>query len=369
MPLKHFTAVAILLLSAQYSIAQDAEVCQGVLIPTEEQAQSDYRRMQAYLFTNAEAEYERLQSMDANKRGAEASYKLFSAEYNDSQTKQSFSDKIRRRLISEGFSLNESDARAYTRRGLTDKQVQGWLDCVIIRTQAGLILLSPRAITSDGFVLSVARRFPNGVSGGEAEISVKGGTIGSQQHLKDRYAGSGTKSYDIRANSNSEQVTVIANLPGFSDVISVDLKAKPVSPPSQITKVQEPVELYRLLTKPKGDCKERKFKLQDVSRGKSLDISVKGANASITNCTWIDWTGTNAQVANSIAVAIGLEGSNYRYALVSYTGDCNSRMFTILDKKNSKLLKIKVRNNCGTINFTAPPAQVAEQVCKVAACE
>src|SRR5919197_799223 len=78
-----------------------AEQCESSLSPTLEITNIDYRVKQAYMYVNASLEYDRLQNLDRDSRSADASYKLFSAEYDESKTREEFQQKVRQRLVSE----------------------------------------------------------------------------------------------------------------------------------------------------------------------------------------------------------------------------------------------------------------------------
>lgn len=351
---------SLLSLSSQ---AQPTEVavCNGALVPSEEEIRSDARLMQAYVFSNAEYEFDRLRNLDNTSRNADAGFKYFSAEYSESQTKEQFSEKVRNRLQTEGFSLSKTDARSYYRRGLTDGQLAKWLGCVTIMSGQGALLLTPRSISSDSFVLTVSRKFPLGVGQGEVEIGLVGGSVRGVTTIKEIYQGPGSKSYAVRAAKANSRVTIIANLPGFSDSIVVDLQTQPATGISAAA----PPKRFELVSLPVGDCDSRTLQLRDPFLDRVMTIKVAAASSTVTNCTWIDWTGTPYQVANSVATAIGLDGANFRYALLSYAGDCNSRQFTILDKRSNTIFNRTLANNCARINFTSSPARTAEQVCAI----
>jgi hypothetical protein len=97
------------------SHAQSTAECDGVLIPTVEQSSNDRRMILAFVSVNAKTEYERLKKLDKDARAADATYKVFSAEYNDSRSREMFQEKTRNKLTELNFNLNESEARSYYR--------------------------------------------------------------------------------------------------------------------------------------------------------------------------------------------------------------------------------------------------------------
>lgn len=65
------------------TVAYAALDCSAALIPTVEQSQSDYTMLQAYMFLNAEAEYDRLKTM--YKSGREQGHSVFEFNPDESQ--------------------------------------------------------------------------------------------------------------------------------------------------------------------------------------------------------------------------------------------------------------------------------------------
>ena len=211
--------------------AQSVAACQSVLTPTIEQSNSDYRRMQSYMYTSSEYEFDRLKKLSNESRSADAGFKAFSAEYEDSNTKEEFSERVRRRLLVEGFSLNESDAKSYARIGVTDKQVDGWMSCVSNVSGAGAILLTSRGVGGNTFNLRVARVFQSGVGSGTLELSVSNGTINGVKQLSEQYVGPGAKTYEVIADSPQLKVWVRANLASLTDDLVVNLNSSTLSTP------------------------------------------------------------------------------------------------------------------------------------------
>lgn len=211
--------------------AQTDRLCQQVLVPTEEQATSDYRRMQAFMSINSSYEYDRLTSLSEESRALEGSYKMFSAEYNDSRTKEEFSERIRQRLSRENFTLSESDARSYAKVGLTDFQVAAWLKCVERVTGAGGLLLSARNNTDNGFSLLVERIFPRNVGSGSVNITLVGGKISNRRFLQESYKKDGSKAYEVTRDKSAPAVRISGTLMSmFADSVLVDY-SPPLPPP------------------------------------------------------------------------------------------------------------------------------------------
>lgn len=211
---------------------QASAVCEKVLVPTVEQSNSDYRRLQSFMSLHAAEEYDRLQRMESSSRSAEASYKVFSAEYNDSTSREEFSERIRRRLDRENYHLDEADARSSLKVGLTDKQVDAWVMCA----GAGGLLFSARDVTPAGFTLLVARVLPPGVGAARAEIEISGEKAGQSRTIRETYRGPGRVPYQVRVDPGAAEVRVSGTLMrGFADDLLVNYRATPVAKPEQIT--------------------------------------------------------------------------------------------------------------------------------------
>ena len=102
--LRALTLCSMLVVCIRVNAEAGCVECDAVLLPTIDQRQSDYTLMQTYMSQNAEYEYDRLKNLDTNARNADASYKLFSAEYNDSNTREEFREKVRQRLANPDYS-------------------------------------------------------------------------------------------------------------------------------------------------------------------------------------------------------------------------------------------------------------------------
>jgi hypothetical protein len=213
--------------------SKKTSACADALIPTEEQSQSDYRLLQAYVFENAEHEYDRLQIMDESQRNAAASYKAFSAEYHDSHSSQEFREKVRDRLTKESSIRNESDARSYSRRYLSEAQLAAWSRCITDSSKGGAVVLTPQQVKPGGFALNVSWIPPVTIGSGTLKIKVVGGNIEGETSVTEKLAGRGEKPYTVTRARGAGSITVTAEFVGNSDSISVDYAtpAAPLAPP------------------------------------------------------------------------------------------------------------------------------------------
>ena len=207
---------------------QKHQDCKAVLIPTEEQVSSDYGRMQAFMRVHAESEYDRLSKMDGESRKAQASYKMFSGEYNDSKNSSEFRQRVARSLENEEFKLNEAASNHYLRRELSPRQIEAWRACV----RAGGLLLSARQVVKNTFRLEVDTLLPNGTPTADLTLEVEGGKINGKSTVREPMTSNGSKGYLVTANAETSAVLVNANIPGFTDGLSVDLTLDRIKTPT-----------------------------------------------------------------------------------------------------------------------------------------
>lgn len=217
---------------APAATGQTDKKCEAVLRPNTESSSSNYGLMQAFMSVNAEDEYDRLHALSSSARAADASYKVFSAEYEDSTSNSTFKEAVRKRLKNENFSMSESDAKALYRETIRDSQVAAWAVCA--NDGAGRVLASGDRIDSEKktFVLSIYWTPQTNVGEGKLEIQVRGGTILGKGERTETRIGSGGKSYFVDADKNSRSVTVIANIAGKNDSVMVSFV--PVPPPPAV---------------------------------------------------------------------------------------------------------------------------------------
>ena len=117
--MRSICAVTMLLaLAPLFAQAQSSDRCDVALQPTLDQGKSDYRLMQSFMKLHASEEYTRIHNITTDARNADASYMTFSAEYEDSHSKDEFQEKITKRLENEHFTLDVSDAKSYYRGGV-----------------------------------------------------------------------------------------------------------------------------------------------------------------------------------------------------------------------------------------------------------
>lgn len=222
--------------------------CGAVLRPNEEKFASDYAVTQAYMYQSAAYEYDRLKKVDSNSRSADASYKLFSAEYSDSSSREDFQERIRNRLVRESFKMSASEARALSRIFVTDVQVSAWVKCVE-SAGGGAVLIVANDPNASSFPISISFMPPTGVGEASAKIDLDGGAISNRGSLTEKFTGKSSKSFIVKPTQGSKQVVITTNVAGLSDNLTINLKPRvvvppPPPPPSPVQKIEKLNTLY-----------------------------------------------------------------------------------------------------------------------------
>jgi hypothetical protein len=188
--------------------------------------------MQAYMRENASFEFDRLQKLDKSEREADATYKFFGVEYNDSHSREEFQEKVRDRLEKESFRMDLTEAKALSRTYVTDKQIEEWGKCI----SSGALLLVASGPNSTAFPLKVSWVPPKGTGEDRIWITVDGGKIKLRRgkevsDITEKYIGRTTKAYIVKPARDSKQVVITAFIHGDGEAISVNLEHQKVPPP------------------------------------------------------------------------------------------------------------------------------------------
>jgi hypothetical protein len=209
-------ATTLLLLHALVS-AEDLSECASVLRPNEEQSKSDYTAMQAYMSLHASYEYERLRKLDNTTRGADATYKLFSAQYNDSTSREDFQKNVSQRLDDENFALDQAEARAYSRKYVSDTQVKAWLGCVVANSRGGSLLLVASNPGKPHFALVAAWAPQRGVGTGDLIVTAAGASFDAPngpKRITRELRGPSDTSMIIYPDEQAERIDITADIAG-----------------------------------------------------------------------------------------------------------------------------------------------------------
>ena len=203
-----------------------AQNCADALVPTIEQMQSNYSMVQSYMKLYASEEYDRLKALDQASVGADASYKLFSAEYKSSNTKEDFREKINKRLSQENYSASESEAKAGYRRFLSDAQLSAWKACVVaqsIQGGAGAFELFVRSVSENLLVLQMDWIPGRGEGSTNGIVQITNGKINGKSTYNLSFSGVDSKVISIYPDPGAKNITVVANVKGRGDTISIDM--------------------------------------------------------------------------------------------------------------------------------------------------
>ena len=213
--------------------AQDQD-CAPVLLPTEEQIKTDYSMMQAYMRVSAGEEYDRLKKVSKDQLGAEASYKLFSAEFDSSSSREEFQEKIRKRLDTESFSLSVSDAKAVHRKYLSNEQLTAWTTCIIQKSKGGALLLRAIDPAKDGFALSISWIPQTGVPDGDLELEFSGAKVDGLYKYKVYMPGKTDRSVLVKPDQGASAIVIVGNIRSNDDSIRVRFDLVPTKPPLEV---------------------------------------------------------------------------------------------------------------------------------------
>lgn len=195
--------------------------CDAVLIPTEEALNEDYTSAMAYVYVNAAYDYERVIKENSGSAGLGIVYEAFSLDFQQSSSAQDFQTRVRSRLVSLGYTFNSTTARSYTKRALTDAQVEAWLDC-----QGGGVFLSVKDIDPQRAEVRLDYEPRNGVTDHNLTLTVEGGTTSDGQvTVKENLNGAVGKTYIIRRGKGEAITRVVANVAGDSDGVALDFAA------------------------------------------------------------------------------------------------------------------------------------------------
>lgn len=223
--------VALCILFGNAVSAQPTQRCEAVLRPNLETTARNYRVMQAYMSLNAANEYERLHNMTDSQRHADATYKVFHGEYEDSDSSSSFQEKVSNRLTTEGFREESSGAMSEYRETISREQIAAWATCV--SREGGGVLASGSQIDYEHkqFVLSVDWEPQRALGEAILDIEIVNGKIDGRSRLSEKRVGRGGKSYNVVATSSAKTATAIVNIAGSDDKVMISFVKPPPPPP------------------------------------------------------------------------------------------------------------------------------------------
>jgi hypothetical protein len=223
--------------------AEHADVqCEKVLIPTVESVRSDYALLQTFAKVNASALYDEIKKTEGSSAGGGGRFAGFGVDFQQSKNAEEFKKLVEKRLESENFTMSESDAKSYYRRGISDTQVQAWLQCTNGISDGGAVLLTARNVDASGFHLVITWIPQKGIGSAPLELVTSGGTILGKSEYRENMTGRGAKTFLVVAGSRAP-VKVLANIGGSTDSVMVT-QAKNWKPPPVVCLPHNEVRRY-----------------------------------------------------------------------------------------------------------------------------
>lgn len=191
--------------------------CGAVLIPTEETMKDDYMSAMAYVYQNAAYDYERVVRNNSGAAGLGIAYERFSLDFNQANSAQDFQTRVRSRLVEMGFTMSTASARSYTKRGLSQEQIQGWLEC-----EQGGVILSVSSIDRKRATIQLDYRSGPGVTTHNLVLRVAGGSFDGSPPLSVDIFPNDSKTYIVNRGEGEEITRVTATVGGYSDYVDLD---------------------------------------------------------------------------------------------------------------------------------------------------
>lgn len=212
------------------SAIRAAGPCDSVLVPAIEQNNISTIRVESYMNIHAEEEYERLSSMKSGKIGGnyleQSTYKRFSTEFESSNNKSEFQEKVRRRLDDERYYQYVQNNDQSFRSHLTSDQINGWVAC----QKGGAILLHADDLSPEAFTLRVSFRPGTSMTKGRLELKVAGALFSRNKKdtLLIEMAGPSDRIEFVEPSTAARSVTVVGQMLGLADRLNVTIR-----PPSK----------------------------------------------------------------------------------------------------------------------------------------
>lgn len=231
MAIRSAKLITIMVLGLNAGGAYAAQDCAASLVPTEEQTKSDYSMMQAYMRSSAAEEYDRLKKVSKDQLAAEASYKLFAAEFDSSSSREEFQERIRKRLDTESFSLSVNDAKAVHRKYLNSEQLAAWTTCIIQNSKGGALLLRADEPHKDGFALGISWIPQQGIPDGQLELELTGAKINGFSNYKVYMPGKTDRSVLVKPDTGASSIVVVGNIRSNDDSLRIRFDLLPTKPP------------------------------------------------------------------------------------------------------------------------------------------
>lgn len=200
-----------------------AESCDKVLVQNTESDRSEEARAIASLALVDEQTFDEIKKSSSNKVGASASYKFFSADFDESSSYSEFEQRRRKRLQQHNYSESASSSRDTLRQFLSESQLQVWLACKVAASSSGAVILTAtnRAPQLRSASLRVAVRLPPARGSGMLSLRLTGAAIDGRRSLDIPVTGSRTLPFILVFDQGSAEALITSEIEGLADELYV----------------------------------------------------------------------------------------------------------------------------------------------------
>lgn len=207
-------AVLPLLLTSLVVGTAVAADCDSVLVPTKEQAASDFHAVMSYLDIVSREDFDRRKSGGGGKVGIPLVDGLIDA----SASYDEFDENRRSLFQKQTFSSQEKESRTFLKTFLPDRVVDAWVDCI---TDKKKLAVYPRNITDSGFTLRIEWKPSSDNPLATAKIEVhQGGVLAIGGHksssIEEVWNGQKSPSYMVERDPQRD-IRIIVNIGSTSD--------------------------------------------------------------------------------------------------------------------------------------------------------
>jgi hypothetical protein len=236
--------VAVLILSKHAEGQVNAARCDAALVPTIENATSDYALAQSYMYVNAVYEYDQLKRMSTEGKNISAVYKLFGAEYSSSKNSSEFQIKVRDRLTRESYAMHESESRASYRRYLSEGQLSAWSSCVQAVAGSGAVILTAESVSESAFPVRVKWYPQVGVGTETLLVKIQNATIDGSHQAQVQLQGVSVVPFIVVPDSSKHKIVITVEIRGAADTLTLPRIFPDAKPPTPV----DPLPEHRTIT-------------------------------------------------------------------------------------------------------------------------
>ncbi len=202
-----------------------SDPCESCLIPTVSSIKKDYSIAQAYAYVNAKNDYEKIKNGSGSNTSLDVVYKAFAFDLKNSNSAEQFEERVRQKLTTMQFSMDEQSAESHYRRGLEEFQVDDWLECQRIHSNsnASKLLLYVQKITRDSAAVVVRFQAGFGVPPRQLLIvDVSGAKIKDKADVQEMLETASERTYLVEKKQDTSEALVTAKAGGLTQTIHID---------------------------------------------------------------------------------------------------------------------------------------------------